>query len=273
MTAAEEALKPTLERRKPAGLFIAGANTDVGKTWVACAIARHCVAAGARVGVYKPAASGAKWRHGQFVSGDAEALWEAAGRPLSLEAVCPQIFEAPLAPHLAAKAEGKTLDDSLLRTGFDVWDDNAWDVVIVEGAGGLLSPISDHDLVADLALTFGLPVLLVVPNRLGMIGLTLQTVFAAAAFRRNSPLLKRKKATDQTNSNSTNGENGERSLRVAGVVVNQPAPPLPDDVSVTSNRAAFERCCAVPVVAELEYGQQSFEPSVDWWEWIQASQT
>src|SRR5688572_556591 len=98
------------------GLFISGTDTNVGKTHVAAAIARDLVATGVRVGIYKPAASGCqKNLQGELVSDDALMLWEAAGRPGELSAVCPQRYAAPVAPHLAARAEGKQLDAALLR--------------------------------------------------------------------------------------------------------------------------------------------------------------
>src|SRR3990172_4269791 len=99
------------------GLFITGTGTGVGKTYVAALIAQALRSAGKRVGVYKPIASGCEVRDGRLVSPDAIALWEAAGRPGTLEQVCPQIFAAPLAPHLAARAEGRRVDAGLLREG------------------------------------------------------------------------------------------------------------------------------------------------------------
>ncbi len=118
----------------PPGLFITGTDTGVGKTYVAALIARALVASGRRVGVYKPAASGCtRDAQGRIVSDDAVALWEAAGRPGDLEHVCPQRFLAPLAPHLAARAEGKTLDADLLRAGLDYWKARS-DIILVEGA-------------------------------------------------------------------------------------------------------------------------------------------
>ena len=81
------------------GLFITGTDTGVGKTYVAALIARSLAASGRRVGVYKPAASGCpRDPDGRLVSGDAVALWEAAGQPGELEYVCPQCFAAPLGP-------------------------------------------------------------------------------------------------------------------------------------------------------------------------------
>ena len=110
-----------MTRERPRGLFITGTDTEVGKTYVAALVARALVAAGQRVGVYKPAASGCPMIDGELVSDDALELWRSAGCPHTLAEVCPQVFAAPLAPHLAASAEGKRLDRSLLRSGLNVW--------------------------------------------------------------------------------------------------------------------------------------------------------
>src|SRR5438034_11059069 len=91
------------------GLFVVGTDTAVGKTFVAVRIAAALARTGMRVGVYKPAASGCRRVGRTLLSDDAVALWEAAGRPGELKAVCPQRFAAPLAPHLAAKEERKEI--------------------------------------------------------------------------------------------------------------------------------------------------------------------
>jgi dethiobiotin synthetase len=157
------------------GLFVTGTDTDVGKTMVASAIVRGLVASGCRVGVYKPVASG-----GLAADGDADRLWQAAGRPLSLAAVCPQSFAAPISPPRSARAEGRVVDDRLLRDGMLPWRE-ASGVVIVEGAGGLFSPLSESSLNVDLARDLGLPLVIVDAARLGAIGRTLATVEAARA--------------------------------------------------------------------------------------------
>ncbi len=131
-------------RAATCGLFVVGTDTGVGKTYVAARIVAALAADGLRVGVYKPAASGCQRVGRALVSDDAVALWRAAGQPGELRAVCPQRFTAPLAPHLAAREERKEIDARLLRRGIDYWRKRS-DVVIVEGAGGLMSPISERD--------------------------------------------------------------------------------------------------------------------------------
>ena len=220
------------------GLFITGTDTEVGKTYVAVLIARALRAAGHRVGVYKPAASDCRPEGVALVSDDAMRLWEAAGRPGELEPVCPQRFQAPLAPHLAARAEGKRLDPELLRSGLECWRTRS-DVILVEGAGGLMSPLGEEAYVADLACDFGFPLVVVSRNALGTINQTLQTLIAAAAFR--------------------------EGLDIAGIVLNNPAPPA-DDASTATNRDELAARCVPPILAEVAWNANDFDAEVDWFE-------
>lgn len=236
--------KPTAATASPhaarvRGLFIAGTDTCVGKTYVAAAIARDLANAGWRVGVYKPAASGCR-RDGKrtLVSDDAVSLWNAAGRPGKLSAVCPQRFAAPLAPHLAAKEERKEIDAAQLRRGLQYWLKRS-DVVIVEGAGGLMSPIGEEDYVATLAEDFGFPLVIVSANRIGTINHTLQTLIAAQVF-------------------------GASGLPVAGIVLNDVLPAEMADPSVRSNRCELELRCVPPVLAQMGHTRESFDRTVDW---------
>ncbi len=217
------------------GLFITGTGTGVGKTYVACLIARALRQSGKRVGVYKPVASGCELQNGELISPDALSLWAAAGEPETLEAVCPQRFAAPLAPHLAARAEGKRVDASLLRSGSEFWRTSS-DVVIVEGAGGLMSPMSEDDYNADLAASLGFPLVVVAANELGTINATLQTLIAAATY-------------------------GE-GLSIAGVVLNSPRK-LADDPSTDSNPDELARRCMPPLLAIVDHAGE-FDREVDW---------
>jgi dethiobiotin synthetase len=208
------------------GLFITGTGTEVGKTYVAALMARTLVARGLRVGVYKPAASGCRREGAALVADDALALWEAAGRPGSLDAVCPQRFLAAIAPPQAARAEGRTVDAALLRSGVEPWR-AASDFVLVEGAGGLFSPLGERDLNIDLAADLGYPALVVAADELGTIHATLATIEAA---RRRAP-----------------------GLRIAGVVLNQTRS-RSEDASVGGNAAEIAQYCDAPVWGCVEYG-------------------
>jgi dethiobiotin synthetase len=219
------------------GLFVVGTDTAVGKTYVAARIAAALANAGAKVGVYKPAASGCRRVGRSLVSDDAMALWEAAGKPGELNAVCPQRFAAPLAPHLAAKEERKEIDSRLLRRGLD-YRRRRTEIVVVEGAGGLMSPIGERDYIADLAEHFGFPLVVVSPNRIGAINSTLLTLIAAAAR--------------------------PRPLEIAGIVLNHILPAGSGDPAVHSNRLELELRCVPPVLTELDRGGSEFKTSVDW---------
>lgn len=162
------------QRLDSGGLFVIGTDTEVGKTYIACRVIELLVASGMRVGVYKPVASGSE----DSQPSDAELLRAAANQNCDLEHVCPQQFAAPVAPPVAAALEGREVDDSLLVTGANWWLGRC-DLLVVEGAGGALSPISSQQTVLDLAVQFGFPLLLVVANRLGAVNHTLLTLEAA----------------------------------------------------------------------------------------------
>ncbi len=225
--------------RKPTfGLFISGTDTEVGKTYVAAAIARQLVSQGYRVGVYKPIASDCVSDGKELVSEDAFALWEAAGRPLHLSAVCPQRFPHALAPHLAARQNGEEVSAELLRSGLSVWADEC-DVVIVEGAGGLMSPTTDDEFIADLAYDLGYPVVMVAPNVVGVINQSLSALITAANFR--------------------------DGLNVAGIVLNDTRR-FDRDVSRDSNREQIAARSVAPVISRLRYKANEFDEPIDWME-------
>jgi dethiobiotin synthetase len=219
------------------GLFITGTGTEVGKTHVGAMIARSLVASGVHVGVYKPVASGCPSNpQGELVAEDGRLLWEAAGRPGKLAAVCPQQFNAPLAPHRAAAREGRKVDNLLLRDGLDIWRRSS-DLVLVEGAGGLLSPLGDGDDNSRLAADLGLPLVIVAANALGAINATRLTVLAARTLLPQLP--------------------------IAAVVLNQ-VELSPADTSRATNSVEIAQWCNVPILVSVPYGASQFEPQVDW---------
>jgi len=228
---------PTVSQ--PPGLFVTGTDTDVGKTVAAALIARTLRGAGCRVGVYKPVASGLASLDAP--GGDPSLLWEAAGRPRSLNEVCPQRFTAAIAPPRAAAAEGRAVDESLLRTGLAAWQD--FDIVIAEAAGGLFSPLGTTTLGVDLARDLGFPLVVVDSARLGAIGRTLATVTAARAS----------------------------GLRIAACVLSEvrpfagdPADPESAHWIARDSLADLRRLLPGIPVTLLPHAGESFTPPIDW---------
>jgi dethiobiotin synthetase len=148
--------------------LITGTDTGVGKTTVTTAIAAAAYRRGFRVGIVKPVETGCEpGRDGELIPADAVQLRWAAGRDgESLDTICPFRFRAPLAPSVAAAAEGVPLDAAAL-TGAVERATADTDVAFVEGAGGLLVPLVGRFTFADLARACGLPIIVVVGNRLG----------------------------------------------------------------------------------------------------------
>jgi dethiobiotin synthetase len=152
-------------------LFVTATGTDVGKTYVACALIRALRAAGRPIQAFKPVVSG-------FDPDDAEAsdpgrLRAALGPDApALEQIAPLRFAAPLSPPLAARMEGVTL--SLEQLEALCRDQMAGDApLLIEGAGGVMSPLTDGETNLDLIDRLGVPAILVVGSYLGTISHTL----------------------------------------------------------------------------------------------------
>lgn len=200
------------------GLFVTATDTGVGKTEVACALLRDARARGLDAVGMKPAQSG-------VVPGepsDAERLALAADGVEPLEAVCPYSFAAPLAPAVAARVEGQTISFARIVDGARALAARH-DAVIVEGAGGLLVPLTDRETYADLAVALGLPVVVVARAGLGTVNHAALTV---EALRR-------------------------RGLAVAGLVLNRTA--AADDPSVPTNAGEIARLTGVAPAALLPF--------------------
>jgi len=159
------------------GIFITGTDTGVGKTIVSAALARLLRDRGVNVGVMKPVTSGCREADGRLVSEDAELLAWAAGVNLDDECA-PYCLRAPIAPSVAATREGVRIDFSRIREAYRRLAERH-DFVIVEGAGGLMVPLSGGLLVADLVLALQLPLLVVTRPNLGTINHTVLTCFTA----------------------------------------------------------------------------------------------
>jgi len=156
-------------------LFVTGTDTGVGKTFVACALATALRQRGRRVAVMKPVETGV-----EDGPADALALRAAAADPAPLDDICPYRLRAPLAPAVAARLEGVTIDVARLVALVARRRQEA-DMLLVEGAGGLLVPLDERTTWAELAVRTGLPLLIVGANRLGTVNHCALTARVAAA--------------------------------------------------------------------------------------------
>ena len=159
------------------GIFVTGTDTGVGKTLVSATLAYLLRMKGVNVGVMKPVTSGCREEGGRLISDDALLLCRAAGVSCS-EDVAPYLLREPLAPAEAAKIDGVGIDFSRIRECHGRLA-ASHDVVIVEGAGGLMVPLAGGLLVADLARELELPLLVVARPDLGTINHTVLTCFSA----------------------------------------------------------------------------------------------
>jgi dethiobiotin synthetase len=214
------------------GLFITGTDTDVGKTWVTAAIARQLRADGLRPGVFKPACSGAdRDESGELRWHDVEALAEAAAIA-DRQLICPQTFEAPLAPPVAARLEGKSVSWQKMLDGVARWagesDSPQTDLLLVEGVGGLVCPLTEDRSVADLAVALEFPLVIVARLGLGTINHTLLTIEAARS----------------------------RGLRIAGVILND-GQNLAESLAGKTNYDELNRLSDVLILGVLPFGGDS----------------
>ena len=217
------------------GLFITATDTGAGKTFVTAVIARTLREQGAAVRVCKPVATGADRVGGRWVGADTRALAEAADDP-DYEAITPWVFPAPAAPPVAARLAGVALRlEDLANAVRRRAAPEA--LVLVEGIGGLLCPLTEEETVADLAAELGLPLVVVARRSLGTLNHTLLTLDVARA----------------------------RRLPVAGVVVSETAPV--NGPAEETNVEELRRRIRAPLLAVIPHRPDHLArpcPEVDW---------
>jgi dethiobiotin synthetase len=219
------------------GLFVTGVNTDIGKTTVTAALAGAFARLGIRVGICKPVAAGCPkhpdrggpedFTDDDLLSPDAEISMNMIGlnpRDLQLLAYASPIrFAAPVSPHLAARIEERPLDWRRVAAAMEYWRINC-DFLLVEAAGGWMSPLDDNPrlfTVADLTTVLKLPVVVVTGTYMGTLGQTLLLIESVRA----------------------------RQLPLVGLVVNQVGPS--QDLSVNTALDELPRITGLPVLAAL----------------------
>jgi dethiobiotin synthetase len=151
-------------------LFITGAGTEIGKTYVACAILRDLKARGIERDVLKPVLSG--YVESEAEGSDAGLLLRALGLEPSIEAierVSPWRFKAPIAPHMAAQAEGRALPyhDVVMHCRKRIVETNG--AILIEGAGGVMAPLGEWVTNLDLIATIGASAVFVAGTYLGAV--------------------------------------------------------------------------------------------------------
>lgn len=207
-----------------------GTDTGVGKTFVACAVAAW-LHRRVRTGVMKPIATGGRLLveggRRRWVSDDALRLAWASGSREPWALINPVCFEEPLAPLTAARRVRRPIRIESVMSAFHALS-RRHDVLIVEGVGGLLVPLTDRLTVADLARRLRLPLLVVARPGLGTLNHTLLTIQCAR----------------------------RAGLPVLGVVFNHagPRPRSPmARVAETTNPGVLERVARVPVLGTLPW--------------------
>jgi dethiobiotin synthetase len=163
------------------GVFVAGTDTGVGKTFVSTGLARAAVADGRRLAVMKPVAAGADATPAGLRNDDALALIDAARSTAAYEDVNPYCLPLAASPHIAAAAAGLRIEPAVVQRAADRLA-AAGEWLLVEGAGGWFAPIGERETMADVARALGLPVLLVVGLRLGCL---IHALLTHEAFRRD----------------------------------------------------------------------------------------
>ncbi len=204
------------------GIFITGTDTEVGKTLIAAGLVAALKEQGIDVGVMKPLESGAPSFGSAPIPRDAVYLREIAGVYDDLDLINPYCFQAPLAPGMAAEKEGVKIDLQRIKVPYDELKDSH-QFMVVEGAGGLLVPITQGLLLPDLIKFLDLPLLLVARSSLGTINHTLLTLFYCQ----------------------------QEGLEVKGVIMNKSTADA--DPSEESNAQVITQFSGVPVLGSFPY--------------------
>ncbi|HWQ69973.1 MAG TPA: dethiobiotin synthase [Patescibacteria group bacterium] len=204
------------------GLFVTGTDTGVGKTLITAGLAHALRARGIDTGVMKPVETGCPSRDGRLRPLDALALREAAGSRDALDLINPYRFREPLAPLVAAERSRRSIDVERVLTCCDRLADRHT-VMLVEGAGGLMVPITEKVSFLDLAIRLQLPLLVVIGSRLGALNHARLTVDAALAAR----------------------------VPVAGAIVNRAT--AGRSPARTTNLSVLRRLLPIPVLGEIPH--------------------
>jgi dethiobiotin synthetase len=209
------------------GIFITGTDTGVGKTYIAERLALDLRKRGINVGVMKPAETGCHHRAGTLIPRDALRLMKAAGSDDSLAFVNPYRFREPLAPLVSARRAGKKIEPRVIAQSFKILR-SRHEFVIVEGAGGIMVPLTPRYTYCDLAYTLGLPVVIVSRPGLGTINHTLLTISALRA----------------------------RDISIAGIIINYAAD-WKKGLAEKTSLSVIEEMSKLPILGTVFHGEKN----------------
>lgn len=207
------------------GFFITGTDTNVGKTVLAGSICRYLKSEKVNVGVMKPVESGCQKdpKNSQnLIRVDSLFLKKMANADDLLDLINPYYFEAPLAPAIAAELEQKEISIDKILSSFQVLS-RFHTTLLVEGAGGLLVPLTKNKLIVDLIQLLKLPVLLIARASLGTLNHTLLSIEALQ----------------------------HREIPIAGVILNHAS--TDEDLSVRYNLETLKKMTDIPVWGEFPF--------------------
>ena len=203
--------------------FITGTDTGVGKTFVAAGLIRALKNQGIIVCPMKPSETGCRVSNGQLIPDDASKLIKVSGVDEPIDLINPYRFRKPLAPSVAAEIEGINIRKTVILNAYKKLA-KKYDIIIVEGAGGIMVPLYRKYLFLDLVRDLNLPLLIVARPGLGTINHSLLTIEAA----RN------------------------KDIKILGVVFNDAAK-SGKDLSFKTNSQVIARLGKVPVLGNVPH--------------------
>lgn len=160
------------------GYFVTATGTDVGKTFVTALLVKKWRDSGIDAGYYKAALSGAEFRDGKWVAGDADYVKRIANLPDTQEQLVSYVYKEAVSPHLAARKEGNPVELAKVKADFEAACARH-EFIFAEGSGGIVCPIrydAQKIFLEDIIKTVNLPILVVTTAALGSINACVLTV-------------------------------------------------------------------------------------------------
>jgi dethiobiotin synthetase len=216
-------------RENMKGFFITGTDTDIGKTLTTGLLTKYFLEKGIDAFPYKPVQSGAFLKKDRLVAPDTEFYEEVTNRAFGKDANT-YLLKTPSSPHLAASIDGVRVELKPILEQVEKLQ-STYELLLIEGAGGLIVPLNEDETILDLIEQVALPVILVARAGLGTINHTVLSVMAM----------------------------NQRPIKIAGIVLNQTSPDEMREIE-RDNQRMIEKLTGVPVIGVLpNITQDSFE--------------